>query len=81
MALTPEHSAEVETAMSKLRAMGCAVCIFMPDDVESSAEGMDMEISPHQAADWLMDNRRRLEDHLSERGNSYIDDNLAIPVS
>ena len=51
MALTPEQSAEVQTAMTKLRGMGCAVCIFMPEDVESAAEADERNISPAAAAD------------------------------
>jgi len=76
MALTPEQSAEVQTAMTKLRGMGCAVCIFMPEDVESAAEADERNISPAAAADWLGENRRWIEDGMSTWGNQYIADNL-----
>jgi hypothetical protein len=81
MALTPEQSAEVQASMSKLRSMGCAVCIFMPEDVESCAESKDGDIAPAQAAQWLVEHRKWIEDGMSTFGNQYIDDNLAIPSS
>jgi len=81
MALTPEQSLEVQTAMSKLRGMGCAVCVFMPEDVESGAESKDGEIAPEAAAQWLIEHRRWIEEGMSTFGNRYIDDNLGIPSS
>ncbi len=81
MALTPEQSAEVQAAMSKLRAMGCAVCIFMPEDVESAADGNEIDISEEQAADWLVENRKWIEEGMSTFGNQYIADNLDVSAS
>ena len=76
VALTPEESVRVQTAMSQLRAMGCAVCIFMPEDVESAAENVDRHITPQAAAEWLIANRRHIEDGMSTIGNQYISDNI-----
>lgn len=81
MALTQEQSAEVQSMMSKLRSMGCAVCIFMPEDVESAAEGNEIDISEEQAADWLIENRKWIEDGMSTSGNQYISDNLDVSAS
>jgi hypothetical protein len=81
MALTPEQSAEVQAAMSKLRSMGCAVCIFVPEDVESAAEAAETAITEQAAAGWLLDNRKWLEDGMSTWGNHYIADNLSDTAS
>lgn len=81
MALTPEQSAQVQVAMATLRAMGCAVCIFMPEDVESAVEDAEGNISPEAAADWLVENRRWMEDGMATWGNQYIADNLPASVS
>lgn len=81
MALTEQQSAEVQAAMTKLRSMGCAVCIFMPEDVESAAEAAEQDIAPAAAADWLIENRKWLEDGMSTWGNQYIADNLTVAAS
>ncbi len=81
MALTPEQSDRVQSAMSQLREMGCAVCIFMPEDVESAAESVDQDMTPQAAADWLVENRRYLEDGMATFGNRYVSDNLPVADS
>ena len=84
MALTTEQWKEVQDAREKLRALGCAVCIFTPDDVESAAnEGDDddddqvAEVTPERAAEWLEGNRKYLEDTMSTNGNMFIADNVS----
>lgn len=85
MALTGEQWKEVSTAIDRLRALGCAVCIFTPDDVESAANENDTpdededqtgEVTAEQAADWLLENRKYLEDTMSTAGNLFIGDNV-----
>jgi len=81
MALTPEQSLEVQTAMSKLRGLGCAVCVFMPEDVESAVEAAEGDISPDAAANWLIENRKWLEDGMATWGNQHIADNVPAALS
>lgn len=85
MALTSEQWKEVSDAIERLRALGCAVCIFTPDDVESAANEDDTpdedgdqvdEVTAEQAADWLLENRKYLEDTMSTAGNLFIGDNV-----
>lgn len=81
MALISEQSNELQAAMTKLRDMGCAVCIFMPEDVESAAENDERQMSPETAATWLLVNRKRLEDGMATWGNQYISDNLPLSTT
>ena len=86
MALTKEQWDEVSGALSKLRGLGCAVCVFTPDDVESAIENDDQEsdeeegdkapVTPKRAAEWLENNRKYLEDTMSTNGNMFIADNV-----
>lgn len=81
MALTREQSVQVQAAMDTLRSMGCAVCIFMPEDVESAAEANGDEMSGAAAADWLVANRKWIEDGMAISGNQYISDNMPATAS
>lgn len=86
MALDARQWDIVTRAMKDLREIGCAVCVFTPDDVESAGEGREDdeteneaptgEMPPIDGAAWLMDNRRMLEDGMSTWGNQAISDNL-----
>lgn len=85
MALTSEQWKEVSDATERLRELGYAVCIFTPDDVESAANENDTpdededqtgEVTAEQAADWLLENRKYLEDTMSTAGNLFIGDNV-----
>lgn len=51
-----------------IRAAGAAPTVFTVEDVADRFDGTDEE-----AAAWLIDNRRRLDDLLSERGNEAIE--------
>jgi len=86
MALSKEQWDEVSAAMAKLRSLGCAVCIFTPDDVESAfneADGNEdkPDMTGEQSAAWMDGNRKYLEDGMSTTGNLYIADNIeAVPA-
>lgn len=60
---------DVYTLTDVLRSAGLAVCVFTVDDLDDRYGGDD-------PAGWLRDNRSRIEDTLSERGNEAIDDLL-----
>ncbi len=48
--------------IDRLRALGCAVCVFQPADVgELIREDADAE-------EFLVDNRNRLEERMTEAG-------------
>ncbi|USN15604.1 hypothetical protein KIKIMORA_04860 [Brevundimonas phage vB_BpoS-Kikimora] len=55
-----------------IRLAGAAPTVFTVEDVIDRFDGTEEE-----AADWLVNNRRRLDDILSERGNEAIGDLLA----
>lgn len=88
MALTATQWDVVNKATKDLREIGCAVCVFTPDDVESAIEAADDdggdeagigEAAPAakiDAADWLLENRRMIEEGMSTWGNRTIADNL-----
>lgn len=81
MALSKEQWDEVSDALAKLRGLGCAVCVFTPDDVESAfnenEENADKpDMTGEQSAAWMERNRKYLEDGMSTNGNLYIADNI-----
>lgn len=88
MALSEGQWDQVSTAMAMLRGMGCAVCIFTPNDVESAHDnredneasddtpGMTME----ESADWMTRHRTSIEEGMSTFGNGYIGDHLDSPA-
>ena len=81
MAFTKEQWDKVSTATETLRGLGCAVCIFTPDDIESARDGDDDDdgkepVTPERAAAWLASNRKYLEDGMTSFGNVYISENL-----
>lgn len=76
MALTTEQWDKINEATTALRAMGCAVCVFTPDDVESAAEENEIDITPERAAAWMEENRKVLEDGMSQYGNQTIEDGV-----
>ena len=93
MALSKDQWAEATKAIDTLRGMGCAVCVFTPDDVESAHNERDddedpvegaserPEMTDEESAEWMAGNRKYLEDTLSTAGNLFIADNLdAVPA-
>jgi hypothetical protein len=57
-----------------LRVLGCAVCVFVPEDVISGHLG-DVPVTAKRyasAAAWLLDNEKALEEHMSGEGNFFI---------
>lgn len=95
MALSKEQWDEVTKAMETLRGLGCAVCVFTPDDVETAhddrqsddadvedgAEIDRAEMTDDESKAWMERNRRYMEDTLSTAGNLFIADNLnAVPA-
>lgn len=74
MALTKPQWERVGELTNELRAMGCAVCVFTPDDADDMAIEDDMTIGP----DFIYDNRSHIEDSMSSAGNQTIDTLLSM---
>ena len=77
MGLTTEQWTKVNEATETLRSMGCTVCVFTPDDVESMAESQELEVTEEQAAKWLAENRKWLEGGMAQYGNQTIEDGVS----
>jgi len=82
MGLNAEQWKAVSQSLETLRGLGCAVCVFTPDDVESAYENAadegeagDDAVIPDGAV-WLGENRKMLEDGMSTWGNQAISDNI-----
>jgi hypothetical protein len=70
--VTVQVEVDVYDLTEAIRIAGAAPTIFTVEDIADRFDG-----TPEEAADWLVNNRRRLDDILSERGNEAIDDLLA----
>lgn len=80
MAFNLEQWNEVQRLSDELRKMGCAVCIFTPDDIESAvaeqseSDGVDYGCTDTEALDLLAENRKYIEGAMCEAGNVVIAD-------
>lgn len=63
---------DVYALSQAIRDAGAAPTVFTVEDVIDRFDG-----TPEEAADWLVSNRRHLDDALSTRGNEWIEDMLA----
>lgn len=68
---TTDVAISVYDLTETIRAAGAAPTVFTVEDVIDRFDG-----TAEEAAAWLNDNARRLNDILSERGNAAIDDLL-----
>jgi hypothetical protein len=80
MAFNLDQWNEVTRLTSALREMGCAVCVFVPDDIESAvaeqseSDGVDYGCTDVEALELLATNRKYIESAMSESGNVVIAD-------
>lgn len=78
MALNNDQWKAVTAATDALRALGCVVCIFTPDDVESAVAertgDATITFTDADALELLSDNRKYIHDAMALAGNEVIDD-------
>lgn len=73
MALSPEQSTKVYQLMSELRSIGCAVCVFIPEDVVSLAGDVDREIDEEAAEQLFAEHINTIEERMIIAGNEAIE--------